>query len=41
VTHAIHPETGAVVMGDDVERIAPVEKIEEKPAKKAKKGGRK
>jgi len=32
VTHALHPETGAVVMGDDVERITP-----KKSGKKARK----
>ena len=46
VTHALHPETGAVVTGDDVERITPAQETTEtaeKPAaaKKAKKGGRK
>lgn len=46
VTHAIHPETGAVVMGDDVERITPAQETTEKAekpaaAKKSKKGGRK
>lgn len=38
VTHALHPVTGAVVTGDDVERIAPVEPGEKaKPGKKARK----